>query len=1005
MPSHTVHSALIQMHLDDGAPWVYPRWMEITGVTHGIFPDEDSPLPKGLTRQDLVYLRSYFDQYGKKVKEDDKIKFASATKNSAQVPGRRIWRQWVTDRWRDWKIHMRIISILKAENLHPISLALSAQEPDAVEMTIDTFWPPGKMYIPMAVDSVALELFGMEIQNSRGAIPPRARGIVQALIQRTWKVIHNQVDRSQGRIRKVEEEAIRAFEALNQESPTKAKIKSVITKVHRWRDLTEFLQSKHNVETMASMIQALEELMSGLGASIEPSKVKPKTKLCKVSPRKLKLLADQEDVTDVLAMYHDFFSCPSAQDSVDLTEQHPTVPFQFGKLEDDTDPGVEMESTLSPDILASNLGFKDGLPLLFSRYRHRGGLTSWDAGKSHLFEDVNAREDSQMDQIKLHWHQLAGVHGLVRMVFGPTPDAGRGCGALVADEVGLGKTYQAVTMIAFLTDIVLRQKVLNASASRGTNNQQIVSEENPYAGDRASLLEHDHPHLIAVPGTLLSQWEVEIKSIVKGGTFTILLYGSGKAYHDFFWGPDGPYQKAKHSGVNILIIAAHSALQQDFSLLYAWKKPRTGDLPWKDPDPVKNYSDLVSNTLYGRRFLSVTLDEAQGFRNAGAKHSSVLLLRRQSLFFFALTATPLQTSTKDIAAIGRIIGIPHFLTAQAFEQEKNDISFLRQAKKAVEDVTDGEDMSELTLRQMTIAQRMQTEFEGRVLRRTTDSKDWKGKVLIPLPPSKELRLVVKLTDREMDIISKLADDVSENMSAANSFLMVPSQSFYIGHRMAVNYARETPEEKIPHFKTLEEWEAKKSTKIDTCVKLCQHLLSHDDAPEVFVANGSVVYPPLPNGTDPSKATRKRKVVIYQEFPSHGPLLRNILDLYGIKHLYLDGQTQFGKRAKIVKEFNESGEYRVLIVSSVGATGLNLSVASVMILLDQLWSAQDERQVFGRIRRQPQSAEVLLIHILGDETADIILAAMASGKKSMMTAFVLKIRGRGARTGDPVLRHC
>lgn len=41
---------------------------------------------------------------------------------------------------------------------------------------------------------------------------------------------------------------------------------------------------------------------------------------------------------------------------------------------------------------------------------------------------------------------------------------------------------------------------------------------------------------------------------------------------------------------------------------------------------------------------------------------------------------------------------------------------------------------------------------------------------------------------------------------------------------------------------------------------------------------------------------------------------------------------FQKRAEIVKQFCEGTEYRVLIISNVGSTGLNLSVASVMILL-------------------------------------------------------------------------
>jgi len=61
----------------------------------------------------------------------------------------------------------------------------------------------------------------------------------------------------------------------------------------------------------------------------------------------------------------------------------------------------------------------------------------------------------------------------------------------------------------------------------------------------------------------------------------------------------------------------------------------------------------------------------------------------------------------------------------------------------------------------------------------------------------------------------------------------------------------------------------------------------------------------------------------------------VLTLYGIRHLSIDGQTSFQKRAKIVEIFCKDPTYRVLIVSSVGSNGLNLTVASVVIFLVSL----------------------------------------------------------------------
>lgn len=119
-----------------------------------------------------------------------------------------------------------------------------------------------------------------------------------------------------------------------------------------------------------------------------------------------------------------------------------------------------MELTTTPSALASNSGFQDdGLPLLFNRYRHRGGLSSWDSANVHLFETSKAQSNPDMIRIALYYHQLAGVHALLRMLFGPDPDPERCLGALIADEVGLGKRFLATTLIISLTDLVMRQKL------------------------------------------------------------------------------------------------------------------------------------------------------------------------------------------------------------------------------------------------------------------------------------------------------------------------------------------------------------------------------------------------------------------------------------------------------------------------------------------------------------------------------------------------------------------
>jgi SNF2 family DNA or RNA helicase len=55
--------------------------------------------------------------------------------------------------------------------------------------------------------------------------------------------------------------------------------------------------------------------------------------------------------------------------------------------------------------------------------------------------------------------------------------------------------------------------------------------------------------------------------------------------------------------------------------------------------------------------------------------------------------------------------------------------------------------------------------------------------------------------------------------------------------------------------------------------------------------------------------------------------------------------------------------------------------------DLCWSAQDMRQINGRIHRQPQDKTVHVIHLIADGTSDVLMYAMATGKKAMLEAFV------------------
>lgn len=105
--------------------------------------------------------------------------------------------------------------------------------------------------------------------------------------------------------------------------------------------------------------------------------------------------------------------------------------------------------------------------------------------------------------------------------------------------------------------------------------------------------------------------------------------------------------------------------------------------------------------------------------------------------------------------------------------------------------------------------------------------------------------------------------------------MIVSRSFYIDHKLATGFARIDLSENIPTFETLEQWRELKSTKVDTVALACVHLLSSDSAPRIYVENDVAIFPPIPPRLDGKEHTKTNKILIYQEFPSMTPLLRNV----------------------------------------------------------------------------------------------------------------------------------
>jgi hypothetical protein len=110
--------------------------------------------------------------------------------------------------------------------------------------------------------------------------------------------------------------------------------------------------------------------------------------------------------------------------------------------------------------------------------------------------------------------------------------------------------------------------------------------------------------------------------------------------------------------------------------------------------------------------------------------------------------------------MGRLTGIPFFLSSAAYQEEKDDVRTLRRAREGKDlpvddddDALEENDQGNVKGLQVAIAQRMHRQSEGHILRRTVESLDWKGNTLVPLPPCETIHGYLDLTERELKIIT------------------------------------------------------------------------------------------------------------------------------------------------------------------------------------------------------------------------------------------------------------
>ncbi|KIL63772.1 hypothetical protein M378DRAFT_11866 [Amanita muscaria Koide BX008] len=365
----------------------------------------------------------------------------------------------------------------------------------------------------------------------------------------------------------------------------------------------------------------------------------------------------------------------------------------------------------------------------------------------------------------------------------------------------------------------------------------------------------------------------------------------------------------------------------------------------------------------------------------------------------------------DVINIGRIIGVPTFLGVEGAEWEKENSRAWNRAQRAIskeeklqfrqaqEDMllnksTDTPTVSKEVQRlKLQYIKSIQKEYWDHIIRRTKDSKRLDGRSINDLPSLTNTVIPITLTQEEMNILNEALGDVIENRRNT-SLTDFNSEKFYIHYRLNIAYpvgsSDDDKRNDFPSFKSVEQWEKRPGSKLLVLIRLLKHLLQDDAIDHVKVEGSEVVYPPPPQheGAEP---TRTRKILVYYEYPMTTPSIESAMIVNGVKPYVINGSMKVKERDERVQAFvsGNDPDRRVLLFSSVGAAGLNLACADVVILYDMVWSDQAKVQIVGRAHRLGQTRPVHVYHLLAIGTTDVIISSMAREKDEMLQALLTR----------------
>jgi non-specific serine/threonine protein kinase len=126
-----------------------------------------------------------------------------------------------------------------------------------------------------------------------------------------------------------------------------------------------------------------------------------------------------------------------------------------------------------------------------------------------------------------------------------------------------------------------------------------------------------------------------------------------------------------------------------------------------------------------------------------------------------------------------------------------------------------------------------------------------------------------------------------------------------------------------------------------------------------------------------------KVLVFSSFLSHLQLFEDWLKVNNTQYVKLDGSMDVTEREQAVGSFQKDDKVKVFLLSiKAGGTGLNLTSADYVFILDPWWNPFVEMQAIARAHRIGQERQVMVTRFISKDTIEEKIMLLQSKKKTL-----------------------